>query len=244
MGKIMLTIAYDGTDYCGWQIQNNAITIEQKVAEACQKLFSREIKLVGASRTDTGVHALGQVVVLEVETTIPIDRIPYAINAHLPHDIVIRGAKWVSDDFHPRYNTNNKTYEYKIHNANFPLPQNSRYTYFYHKTLDVDKMKQAARYLVGEQDFKAFCSAGSSVKTTVREIYECDVCLEKDMITIRINGNGFLYNMVRIITGTLIEIGTGKREPDDMLDIIRSLDRNKAGVTAPAKGLTLMKINY
>ncbi|MCT4544391.1 MAG: tRNA pseudouridine(38-40) synthase TruA [Vallitalea sp.] len=242
--KIMLTVAYDGTDYCGWQIQKNAITIEQKLTEACQKLFSREIKLVGASRTDTGVHALGQVVVFEVETSIPIKKIPYAINAYLPKNIVVRDAKIVTHNFHPRYNVNNKTYEYKIYNAEFPLPQFNTYSYFYHKTLDVEKMKEASNYFIGKHDFKAFCSTGSSVKTTIREIYGCSVILEDDLIIIRITGNGFLYNMVRIIVGTLIEIGIGKKKPIDIIDIINSKDRKKAGVTAPAKGLTLKEIVY
>lgn len=242
--RVKLTISYEGTNYCGWQIQKNAVTVEQKVEEACRKLFSREIKLIGASRTDTGVHALGQVVVFEVETSIPVDRIPYAINAQLPNDIVVRDAIVVEDDFHPRYNAINKTYEYRIHNADFPLPQNNRYCYFYHKKLDIIKMREAAGYFVGKHDFKAFCSAGSSVKTTVREIYMCEISFEDEVIVIRINGNGFLYNMVRIIAGTLIEIGTGKRCPDDIIDIINSKDRSKAGVTAPAKGLTLISINY
>ncbi|QUH28914.1 tRNA pseudouridine(38-40) synthase TruA [Vallitalea guaymasensis] len=244
MGNIMLVVAYDGTKYCGWQVQKNAITIEQKIYEACQKLFSREIKIVGASRTDTGVHALGQIVVLKVETSIPINKIPYAINAYLPEDIVIRDAKLVTSSFHPRYNAKNKTYEYKIYNSRFPLPQYNRYAHFYHKSLDIDKMKKAARYFIGEHDFKAFCSTGSSVKTTVREIYKCEVTVEDKMIVISINGNGFLYNMVRIIAGTLIDVGRGKIEPDYIIDIIDSKDRSKAGATAPAKGLTLIKINY
>ncbi|GKX28422.1 tRNA pseudouridine synthase A [Vallitalea longa] len=244
MCNIMLVVAYDGTEYCGWQIQKNATTIEQKIIEACQKLFSREIKLVGASRTDTGVHALGQIVLLKVDTTIPIHKIPYAINAYLPDDIVVRDAKIVTNNFHPRYNAKNKTYEYKIYNCNFPLPQYNRYAYFYHKTLDVDKMNEAAKGFIGKHDFKAFCSTGSSAKTTIREIYSCDVDIEDEMITIAINGNGFLYNMVRIIVGTLIEVGRGKMQPEDISDIIESLDRKRAGVTAPAKGLTLVKINY
>ncbi|GMQ57994.1 tRNA pseudouridine(38-40) synthase TruA [Vallitalea sediminicola] len=244
MGNIMLVVAYDGTKYCGWQVQKNVITIEQKITEACQKLFSREIKLIGASRTDTGVHALGQIVVLKVETSIPINKIPYAINAYLPEDIVIRDAKWVANSFHPRYNAKNKTYEYRIYNSKFPLPQHNRYAYFYHKSLDIDKMKEAAGCFIGKHDFKSFCSTGSSVKTTVREIYRCDVSVKDEMIVISINGNGFLYNMVRIIAGTLIDVGRGKTKPDYIIDIIKSKDRNKAGATAPAKGLTLMKINY
>jgi tRNA pseudouridine38-40 synthase len=187
---------------------------------------------------------LGQIVVIEVETSIPINRIPYAINAYLPDDIVVRDAKSVNSSFHPRYNAKNKTYEYKIYNARFPLPQYNRYAYFYHKQLDIDKMKKAAQYFVGTHDFLGFCSTGSSVKTTIREIYSCDVNVKNEMIVISINGNGFLYNMVRIIAGTLIDVGRGRIDPDYIQDIIESRDRNKAGATAPAKGLTLMKINY
>lgn len=244
MSNIMLVVAYDGTKYCGWQIQKNALTIEEKIIDACRNLFSQEIKLIGASRTDTGVHALGQVVLLKVDTSIPIHRIPYAINAYLPDDIVIRNAKIVTNKFHPRYNAKNKTYEYKIYNSKFPLPQHNRYAYYYHKTLDISRMKEASKYFIGRHDFKAFCSTGSSVKTTSREIYKCDVDKKDEMITITINGDGFLYNMVRIIAGTLIEVGRGKLDPEDILMIIESLDRSKAGVTAPAKGLTLVKINY
>lgn len=244
MQKIMLTVAYDGSNYCGWQIQNNAITVQQKIQEACHKLFSREIKCVGASRTDTGVHALGQVAVIEVDTTIPDDRIPYALNSYLPDDIVIVKAKGVPEDFHPRYQAKNKTYVYNIYNGSFPLPQYTRYAYFYSKNLNVGKMQEGAHYLIGRHDFKAFCSAGSSVKSTIREIYHCDVSRKDDCISVTINGNGFLYNMVRIIVGTLLDIGLSKKEPCDMKRIITSLDRMEAGVTAPAKGLTLMTIQY
>ncbi|QUI21511.1 tRNA pseudouridine(38-40) synthase TruA [Vallitalea pronyensis] len=244
MKKIKLTMAYDGSNYCGWQIQNNAVTVQQKIQEACHKLFSREIKCVGASRTDTGVHALGQVAVIEVDTTIPDDRIPYALNAYLPNDIVITHAQEVPEDFHPRYQAIDKTYVYKIYNGPFPVPQYTRYAYFYPKSLHVDKMQTGAQYLIGRHDFKAFCSAGSSVKSTVREIYQCDVATYNGCIHITIKGNGFLYNMVRIIVGTLLDIGLGKREPDSMQSIIASLNREQAGVTAPAKGLTLAAIQY
>lgn len=244
MKKIKLIIAYDGINYCGWQIQNNAITVQQKLQEACQKLFSREINCTGASRTDTGVHALGQVAVIEVDTTIPTSRIPYALNAHLPKDIVIVGAEDVPEDFHPRYGAKQKTYVYKIYNGEFPIPQYRHYAYFYGKTLDTAKMHIGAQYLMGSHDFKAFCSAGSSVKSTFREIYHCGVTMEDHLISISITGNGFLYNMVRIIVGTLMDIGLGKKKPEDMKAIIASLNREKAGVTAPARGLTLVNIQY
>lgn len=244
MKRVKLTIAYDGTNYCGWQIQNNAVTIQEEIEKACQNLFSREISLIGASRTDTGVHAKGQVAILDIDTTIPTDRIAYALNSKLPSDIVILDSVEVSSDFHPRYNAVNKTYEYKIFNSKFLLPQLRLYSHFYYKKLDINKMKEAANNFVGEYDFKAFCSTGSSVKTTVREVYFCKVECHEEMINIQINGNGFLYNMVRIIVGTLIEVGTGKIKPKDIIEIIESGERDKAGPTVPAKGLTLVEINY
>ncbi len=239
MQKIMLTVAYDGSNYCGWQIQNNAITVQQKIQEACHKLFSREIKCVGASRTDTGVHALGQVAVIEVDTTIPDDRIPYALNSYLPDDIVIVDAKGVLEDFHPRYHAKNKTYVYNIYNGSFPLPQYTRYAYFYSKNLNVGKMQEGAHYLIGRHDFKAFCSAGSSVKSTIREIYHCDVSRKDDCISVTINGNGFLYNMVRIIVGTLLDIGLGKKRTSGYEAYYRLIRSRGSRSNSPCQGFNI-----
>jgi len=242
--RVKLTVAYDGTNYCGWQIQPTAITIEKVLNQELSKLLKEDITVIGASRTDSGVHALGNVAVFDTEARIPAEKISYALNQHLPDDIVIRKSEEVAADFHPRYCDTVKTYEYKILNAPFPDPMKRMHTHFVHRPLDLDAMRKAASYIVGEHDFASFCSAGSQVKETVRTIYSLDVLTEGDVITIRIRGNGFLYNMVRIIAGTLMHVGGHMMEPEQVADIIEAKDRSKAGPTAPAKGLTLIQIEY
>lgn len=242
--NILLTIAYDGTNYNGWQRQHNGIGIQEKIEEACYKIFRQNLKVIGASRTDTGVHALGQRGLIHVDTNIPVDRIPYALNSVLPEDIVIRDAKEVPEDFHPRYSAIKKTYHYRILNEKFQIPQYRNISAFISSDLDIHAMNEAAQHFVGTHDFAAFCSAGSSVKTTIRTIYEASVQKQSPFITFKVAGNGFLYNMVRIMAGTLIEIGIGKKEPSDIKDIILSKNRNLAGKTAPPQGLTLIEINY
>jgi tRNA pseudouridine38-40 synthase len=242
--RVKIIIAYDGENYSGWQIQNNARTVQEEIIKACKKIFREDTNVIGASRTDAGVHAFGQVAVLEIKSNIDTIRIPYALNAHLPKDIVVQKAEEVNEDFHPRYNAKQKTYKYNIYNAEFPLPQQDKYAYYYYKSLDVDKMKKAAIEFIGEHDFKGFCSSGSSVSTTVRTIYDCKVKLDGKLISVEVTGNGFLYNMVRIIAGTLIDVGNGKINYKDISQIIKSRDRTKAGKTAPAKGLSLVSIEY
>lgn len=244
MKRVKLIISYDGTNYSGWQIQNNAITIQSKIEDACKNLFSQEIKIVGASRTDAGVHALGQVAVFDIDTTIPSDRISYALNNSLPEDIVIQESVEVHKEFHPRYEAIKKTYEYNIVNRQFMLPQHRLYSWFVKKELNVDKMKEACKYFIGEHDFKSFCSVNTQVRSTIRTIYNLEIVKNNPYITIRIEGNGFLYNMVRIITGTLVDVGKGRIEPNLIERIIKDKDRSKAGITAPANGLILTKIEY
>mgnify|MGYP004609260135 FL=1 len=240
MKRIRMTVAYDGTNYCGWQVQPNGITIEQVLNEKLSTLLGEEIVVSGASRTDSGVHSLGNICVFDTNTRMPGDKICYAINQSLPDDIVVVDSAEVPDDWHPRYVNSTKTYEYRILNRKFPDPTRRLDTYFFHYNLDVYKMQRAADILVGEHDFKSFCSAGSQVKTTVRTIYSCDVNKKDDVITIRIKGNGFLYNMVRIIAGTLIKVGDGTISVDNMRSILEACDRNAAGPTAPAHGLTMI----
>mgnify|MGYP005977161277 CR=1 FL=1 len=244
MRRIKLTVAYDGCNYSGWQIQPNVITIESVLNEALSLLFKEEIHVIGASRTDTGVHALGNIAVFDTEARMPGDKVSYALNQRLPQDIRIEDSREVPLDFHPRHCNSRKTYEYKILNREFPLPTYRLYVHFTYVPLDVTRMQQAADYLVGEHDFKSFCGAGAQVKTTVRTIYDFQIKKEDDEICMRITGSGFLYNMVRILAGTLIEVGSGARKPEDMLEIIEAKDRKKAGATAPARGLTLIKIQY
>lgn len=240
----MLRIAYDGTNYVGWQLQPNGPSIEAEINKALSAATGENIEVIGASRTDSGVHAEDNVAVFDTESRIPADKFCFALNRRLPEDITVTESCEVAPDFHPRYAECVKTYEYKIYNALHPDPMSRRYTYFYHGSLDVDRMDEAAHFLIGEHDFASFCAAGAQVKTTVRTIYDAEVEQTGKVITIRLRGNGFLYNMVRIIAGTLIQFGMDMYRPEYMRDIIGACDRTAAGPTAPPQGLTLMKIDY
>lgn len=244
MKRIMLTVAYDGSAYSGFQEQDNAPTIEGEINRCLKELLGEEIRVIGGSRTDAGVHALCNVAVFDTESRIPGEKISYALNQRLPEDIRIRESREMPAGFHPRHCESRKTYEYKIINDKFPIPTKRLYGYFTYVPLDERRMKAAAAYLVGEHDFKSFCSAGSQVLSTVRTIYDIQAEREKEEITIRVTGNGFLYHMVRIIAGTLMEAGKGLWEPDHMKDIIAARDRSAAGPTAPACGLMLVKYEF
>lgn len=245
MKRIKLVVAYEGTNYCGWQIQPSGITIEEVLNKTLSELLGESIKVIGASRTDSGVHSLGNVAVFDTDTRIPPEKICYALNQRLPEDIVVQSSCEVAPDFHPRHCYSEKTYEYRILNRKIPIPTLRRDTYFYYRNLDVEKMKRAAAYLVGTHDFKSFCSIHTAVEDTVRTILSCEV--EKsfeDIIIIRVTGTGFLYNMVRIIAGTLISVGVGEREPEEIEKILEAKERSAAGPTAPAHGLTMIGIAY
>ncbi len=242
--RVKLVIGYDGTNYCGWQIQINGITVEEVINRELSRLLGEDIAVIGASRTDSGVHALGNVAVFDTYTRIPAEKISFALNQRLPEDITIQKSEEVPLDFHPRYCNSTKTYEYKILNRRFDIPVLRLYSHFVYMPLDVEQMRNAAEYLVGEHDFKSFCSARTQVKDTIRTIYSLDVGKSDEMIYIRISGNGFLYNMVRIIVGTLIKVGLGVYPPEHVKEILELCDRNAAGPKAPAKGLTLIGIEY
>ena len=245
MKRIKLTVAYDGTNYHGWQVQPNAVTIEGKLNEAISELTKESIQVIGASRTDAGVHALGNVAVFDTESRIPGEKFSYALNQRLPDDIVIQQSQEVDKDFHPRYCTCEKTYEYVILNRKFPLPEYRNTAFFYYGDLDIKAMQEATKAFLGEHDFAGFCSAGAQVKTTVRTLYELTVeKKDNDMICIRVRGNGFLYTMVRIIAGTLLEVGKGNIEAKSLENRIAAADRSQAGPTAPARGLKLIRIQY
>lgn len=244
MKRVKLVVAYDGTNYHGWQVQDNGITIEEVLNRTISELVQEDIKVIGASRTDAGVHACGNVAVFDTESRIPGDKFSFALNQRLPEDIRIQESCEVDADFHPRYADTVKTYEYNILNRRFEMPSKWLYAAFCYYPMDIERMNQAAAYLVGEHDFKSFCSAGAQVQTTVRTIYAVNVTKEDDMVHIRITGNGFLYNMVRIIAGTLMQVGTGLMEPERVKEILEARDRSKAGPTAVAKGLTLVEIRY
>lgn len=259
MKRIMLRVAYDGTNYHGWQIQNNGVTVEQRLLEALVALLGTEIELIGASRTDAGVHAMGNVAVFDTDSHIPPEKFAVALNHYLPEDIRILHSQEVKSDFHPRHCDSIKTYEYTILAAQIEIPIFSRYSYHVYRSLDVEKMRMAAKMLEGTHDFSAFCSAGSQVKDKVRTIYNINIkevpfsdrwgnklsgILEGGEVRIRVSGNGFLYNMVRIIAGTLIEVGQGSRAADSIREALESGDRSLAGPTAPAQGLMLLGIQY
>lgn len=244
MKRVLLRIAYDGTKYHGWQLQSNALSVCEVINRELSTLLREEIEVIGASRTDTGVHAFGNVAVFDTNSSIPTDKIAYALNGRLPEDIVIRESKEVSADFHPRYTNSKKTYQYTIQNSEFPLPTNRLYSYFVYRKLDVERMKEGAKYLVGTHDFKSFCSVKTQVKDTIRTIYSIHVEQEGETIKIVVSGNGFLYNMVRIIAGTLIKVGLSQYMPLDIKDMLEKKERTVAGPTAPACGLTLLGIEY
>lgn len=244
MKRVKLVVAYDGTAYRGWQVQPGADTIEGELNKALSALLKEEIWVIGASRTDSGVHALCNVAVFDTNARMPAEKISYALNQRLPEDIRVQDSREVAADFHPRRCNSRKTYEYRILNREFPMPTKRLYAYFTYVPLDVGKMKQAAAYLVGEHDFKSFCSTSSAAESTIRTIYELTVDKTGEEILVRVSGSGFLYNMVRIIAGTLMEAGKGSLAPERMEEILKARDRKAAGPTAPACGLTLAKYDF
>ena len=244
MKRIMLTVAYDGTNYHGWQVQPNGETIEGVLNRCLSELMREDIEVIGASRTDSGVHAMGNIAVFDTQSLIPPDKIAYALNARLPEDIKIQDSKEVDINFHPRHCDSRKTYEYRIYNATFPMPTRRLYSYFTYVPLDVERMKEAASYFVGTHDFKSFCSVDTQVENTVRQIESVEVLKSDNQIVIRVVGRGFLYNMVRIMAGTLMEVGRGNLSSQDIERILEAKDRAAAGPTAPACGLTLIRYEF
>lgn len=245
MRRVRLFVAYDGTDYCGWQVQPNGITVEEVLNRELGRLTGEDIHIIGASRTDSGVHALMNVAVFDTDSSIPPERMAYALNQRMPEDIVITKSDEVGADWHPRYQDNvRKTYEYHIYNAPVLNPLKRKYSAFVSFHMDVEKMRRGAAYLVGEHDFVSFCNVRTNVSDTVRTVEDITVTENGADIVIRITGNGFLYNMVRIIAGTLIRVGRGFYEPEKVREILEEKKRTAAGVTAPACGLVLVEIEY
>ena len=244
MKRIMLTVAYDGTNYHGWQYQNNGKTIEGELNKALSSLLQKNIEVIGASRTDAGVHAMCNAAVFDSDAGIPAEKYSYALNQMLPDDIRIRKSEEVPADFHPRKTDTVKTYEYRVDCEEFADPLKTRYAYFTYVPLDASKMQEAAFHLIGTHDFKSFCSVNTTATTTVRTIYDIQVIRDGVDIIVRITGNGFLYNMVRIIVGTLMDVGRGKYTPDKVKDILEATDRTAAGPTVPACGLMLKELHF
>ncbi|AYO29449.1 MAG: tRNA pseudouridine38-40 synthase [Thermoanaerobacteraceae bacterium] len=242
--NVKILLEYDGTNYHGWQRQKNARSIQEVLEEAISAITGEKIRVTGAGRTDAGVHAAGQVANFKTNTRIPVEKLPYAINSRLPDDIVVKEARMVPEEFHARLSAKAKVYSYTIYNAPFPSPLLRNYTYFFPLPLDMGAMKEAASQFVGLHDFSAFRASGSPVKSSVRQINRLEINRCQDLIKIEIEANGFLYNMVRIIAGTLLDAGLHKINPGEVASIIRSGDRDRAGKTLPPQGLCLLKVVY
>lgn len=244
MKRLKCEVAYDGTDYSGFQIQPDQVTIQGEIEAVLQKITGEPIQIVASGRTDAGVHAYGQVFHFDTATSIPVEKWPYILNTQLPDSIVIRSVEEALPDFHARFDAKAKEYHYCIDNSKIPDLFTHRYATHIRSPLSLEAMQQAAEQLVGTHDFTSFCSARTFVEDKVRTIYQLKVEREESRFKIRCCGNGFLYNMVRIIAGTLIEVGQGKRRPEEMAEILAAKDREAAGVTAPARGLMLWKVTY
>lgn len=244
MKKVALEVSYDGTNYAGFQRQNHQSSIQGELERALSQIAKVPVTVVGAGRTDAGVHALGQVVHFTTELNIPIEKWPLALKSFLPEDIIVRRAFAVGDDFHARYDAIGKRYRYQIDRGAVPHIFHRRFSYHYPYPLDLKKMRDAASHFVGTHDFSAFCASGSSVEDKVRTIYGITIEEDDVLLKIDLHGNGFLYNMVRIIVGTLLEVGIGKKEPAEIAEIIASKDRKRAGITVPPQGLILLKVEY
>ena len=242
--RIVLEIEYDGTDYCGWQIQPNGDTVQEEIELAIEKVTGVRSQVCGSGRTDSGVHAAGQVAHFDTNSSIPPEKFAAAINAVLPNDIKIKRSKQADENFHARFSAKKKTYVYKMYVGEFVSPLKDRYALHIPYKLNVENMQKAANMLIGEHDFKCFLASNSDVKDTVRTIYRSQITFNGDDIEYTVTGNGFLYNMVRIIVGTLLKVGEGKMAPEELNEILSSGDRTKAGATVPARGLTLLSVEY
>ena len=239
-----LTMAYDGTNYHGWQRQKNGITVQEVLEDVLTEIAGESVVVTGCSRTDAGVHARVYVCSFAMKTTIPADKIPFVLNTKLPPDIRAYNCEVMHESFNARFETVTKAYEYKIVNAPFQNPLMRNFAWHYPIKLDLLKMQKAAKIIQGKHDFASFCAAGSTVKSTVRNLTELTVTKDGDIITVRAAADGFLYNMVRIIVGTLVYVGCGKLSEDDIAELIEKKDRRLLGITAPPQGLALVEVNY
>ncbi len=246
MRNIKLTIEYDGTNYKGWQIQPNAPSVQEEIQKGILKLTGEAVELNGSGRTDAGVHARGQVANFFTVSSIPAEKFPLALNSLLPMDITIKGSEEAADDFHARYSATGKIYSYTLLNSRFPsaILRNFAYHVTYCEKLDIDKLNKASSYFIGTHDFCGFMAAGSHVKDTVRTIYDINVSTDGELIKLTYQGNGFLYNMIRILTGTLLYASIGRIPIEELPEIIKSKNRVRAGITVPACGLSLEKVLY
>lgn len=242
--RIRMIIEYDGSEYHGFQRQANANTIQEELERAIARLTGEKVTVWGAGRTDAGVHALGQVIAFDSGLSIPEDRWAIALNTYLPRDIRVLQANIAAPDFHPQFGSKRKTYVYKIYRANLGTSFYRRYACCYTDVLDLEPMHRATRHIVGVHNFQAFCASGSKVKSYEREVYQCRLLDEWPWLTLVIEANGFLYNMVRIVMGTLLLVGQGKLQAEDVVAILESRDRTRAWLTVGPQGLYMLKVEY
>ncbi|HKI52441.1 MAG TPA: tRNA pseudouridine(38-40) synthase TruA [Geothermobacteraceae bacterium] len=244
MDRIKLIIEFDGAAFCGWQVQDGVRTVQQEIELALARQLGSPVRLHSSGRTDSGVHARGMVAHFDSCRNLPLKAYREGLNRLLPPDVAILFAERVSDDFHARYSATGKWYRYLIWNSPVRSPLQDQRVWHLKGPLNLELMQQASKSLVGRHDFAAFRAAGCEAKTTVREIYRLEVTREQQLLLIDVYGSGFLQNMVRIIAGTLVEVGQGKRSPDSLADLLAGGDRDAAGVTAPGAGLCLMEVFY
>lgn len=244
MKNLLLTIRYDGSSYHGWQVQKNAITVQEVFQNAVEKVFRNRLDVTGCSRTDTGVHANMYCLTLKTDMNISNDGVVLALNSNLPDDIAVIACKQAEDDFHPRYSCKSKEYIYKLYNGRIRDPFYSKYAYHYRYGIDADYLNKEAKAFIGMYDYSGFCSSKSDVEYTVRTVKNFEVYRNGDMVYFKVEADGFLYNMVRIMVGTLLFISEGKIKEGELIEVIKSKDRKRAGKTAPPQGLYLNKINY
>ena len=244
MRNIKLIIEYDGKSFNGWQKQPDRLNIQGEIEKAIEEITGEKVDLTASGRTDAGVHSLGQTANFKTDSKIPTEKFAKAINSRLKKSIVIKSAEEVDEKFHSRYSVKSKTYRYIINNSENGTAIYRGLEYHVPMKLDYEKMNEAIKYFIGEHDFKAFKASGTSSKSSVRKILDGSVRKEGERVIIEVTGTGFLYNMVRIISGTLLDVGLGKIKPEDIPSIIESKDRTKAGQTLPAHGLYLLQVNY
>lgn len=244
MRNLLVEISYDGSHYHGWQIQKNAVTVQEIFQNAVEKVFRSRPDIKGCSRTDSGVHANSYFVSFKTDKNIDAERIVTALNTYLPKDIAVLSCKEVDDDFHARYSVKTKEYIYKLYNGKIRNPFYHNYAYHYRYHIDADYLNSEAKAFIGTHDFSGFCSANSGVEDTVRTVKNFEVFRKDDMVYFKVEANGFLYNMVRIMVGTLLFINEGKIKQGELKTVIESRNRKLAGKTAPPDGLYLNKVNY
>lgn len=244
MRNLLLTISYDGSNYHGWQIQNNAITVQEVFQKAVEKVFCKKLDIKGCSRTDSGVHANMYCLSLKTDMNISNESVIRALNTYLPKDIAVNCCEEMDDEFHARYNVKTKEYIYKLYNGKIRNPFLEKYAFQYRYPIDAEYLNKEAKAFVGTFDYSGFCSAHSGVEDTVRTVKDFQVWREDDMVYFKVEADGFLYNMVRIMVGTLLFVSEGKIKEGELRDVILSKNRKRAGKTAPAQGLYLNKVNY